>query len=218
MHWSLGAEELLFLASSSQLSLINPVKRLTNIDYVNKHGSSETSSDQETSGCSLPPDSAKDGLGRSYECTYCKRGFTNAQALGGHMNIHRKDKAKAKHQHALNTTTSASANTNKDHLIVSPNSFKLIPNEEANYLRSSFVYPTGDHGYQFTTSNPNFPWSFAASEFHSRALHEESLRVNLNLGIGTSELDVSNIGSTKVGQEDWFEKEVDLELRLGHYP
>ncbi|KAL6611185.1 hypothetical protein ACP70R_039113 [Stipagrostis hirtigluma subsp. patula] len=27
-----------------------------------------------------------------YECTFCKRGFTNAQALGGHMNIHRKDR------------------------------------------------------------------------------------------------------------------------------
>lgn len=29
-----------------------------------------------------------------YNCTYCKRGFTTAQALGGHMNIHRKDRAK----------------------------------------------------------------------------------------------------------------------------
>ncbi|KAL1806454.1 hypothetical protein ACET3Z_029522 [Daucus carota] len=35
------------------------------------------------------------GTGRSYECNFCKRGFTNAQALGGHMNIHRKEKAKA---------------------------------------------------------------------------------------------------------------------------
>ncbi|CAK9327002.1 unnamed protein product [Citrullus colocynthis] len=33
---------------------------------------------------------------RSYECNFCKRGFTNAQALGGHMNIHRKEKAKLK--------------------------------------------------------------------------------------------------------------------------
>ncbi|KAG8376938.1 hypothetical protein BUALT_Bualt09G0116100 [Buddleja alternifolia] len=30
----------------------------------------------------------------SYRCTFCKRGFSNAQALGGHMNIHRKDRAK----------------------------------------------------------------------------------------------------------------------------
>ncbi|KAG2673350.1 hypothetical protein I3760_13G087200 [Carya illinoinensis] len=34
--------------------------------------------------------------GRSYDCTFCKRGFSNAQALGGHMNIHRKEKAKLK--------------------------------------------------------------------------------------------------------------------------
>ncbi|KAL2486448.1 C2H2 and C2HC zinc fingers superfamily protein [Abeliophyllum distichum] len=33
---------------------------------------------------------------KSYECTFCKKGFSNAQALGGHMNIHRKDKAKMK--------------------------------------------------------------------------------------------------------------------------
>ncbi|KAF8394307.1 hypothetical protein HHK36_020514 [Tetracentron sinense] len=32
--------------------------------------------------------------GRSYECVFCKRGFTTAQALGGHMNIHRKDRAR----------------------------------------------------------------------------------------------------------------------------
>lgn len=36
------------------------------------------------------------GHARSYTCTFCKRGFSNAQALGGHMNIHRKDRAKLK--------------------------------------------------------------------------------------------------------------------------
>ena len=41
---------------------------------------------------------------RSYECNFCKRGFSNAQALGGHMNIHRKDKAKLKQQSSSNQT------------------------------------------------------------------------------------------------------------------
>ncbi|KAL4312047.1 hypothetical protein GQ457_01G017440 [Hibiscus cannabinus] len=31
---------------------------------------------------------------KSYTCSFCKRGFSNAQALGGHMNIHRRDRAK----------------------------------------------------------------------------------------------------------------------------
>ncbi|XP_016463266.1 uncharacterized protein LOC107786320 [Nicotiana tabacum] len=36
------------------------------------------------------------GLGhvKFYRCSFCKRGFSNAQALGGHMNIHRKDRAR----------------------------------------------------------------------------------------------------------------------------
>ncbi|KAF1868436.1 hypothetical protein Lal_00008243 [Lupinus albus] len=34
------------------------------------------------------------GQVRSFTCAFCKRGFSNAQALGGHMNIHRRDRAK----------------------------------------------------------------------------------------------------------------------------
>ncbi|KAJ0594863.1 putative transcription factor C2H2 family [Helianthus annuus] len=179
-------------------------------------GNSDTSSDHETSRCSLSPNSSKDqGLGRSYECTFCKRGFTNAQALGGHMNIHRKDKAKAKKHNT------ASTKPDKDHSTsVSSRSFSLTPNEEAQYnLGSSLGFRTGDHGYQFTPSNPNFHWALAAKQFDDdRVLHEEHLRVNLNLGIGSSEMETSNIESTKVGHQDWVENDVDLELRLGHYP
>ncbi|XP_008461701.2 zinc finger protein 11-like [Cucumis melo] len=31
---------------------------------------------------------------RSYSCTFCMRQFRSAQALGGHMNVHRRDRAK----------------------------------------------------------------------------------------------------------------------------
>lgn len=37
-------------------------------------------------GFSWPP--------RSYTCSFCKREFRSAQALGGHMNVHRKDRAR----------------------------------------------------------------------------------------------------------------------------
>lgn len=36
-------------------------------------------------GCVWPP--------RSYSCTFCQREFRSAQALGGHMNVHRRDRA-----------------------------------------------------------------------------------------------------------------------------
>ncbi|KAI3494794.1 hypothetical protein L1887_40406 [Cichorium endivia] len=31
---------------------------------------------------------------QSYTCTFCKREFRSAQALGGHMNVHRRDRAR----------------------------------------------------------------------------------------------------------------------------
>ncbi|PWA74344.1 zinc finger C2H2-type/integrase DNA-binding domain-containing protein [Artemisia annua] len=34
---------------------------------------------------------------RSYTCTFCKREFKSAQALGGHMNVHRRDRARLHH-------------------------------------------------------------------------------------------------------------------------
>ncbi|XP_047306354.1 probable transcriptional regulator RABBIT EARS [Impatiens glandulifera] len=33
---------------------------------------------------------------RSYSCTFCRREFRSAQALGGHMNIHRRERARLK--------------------------------------------------------------------------------------------------------------------------
>ncbi|KAJ7960152.1 putative Transcriptional regulator SUPERMAN [Quillaja saponaria] len=33
---------------------------------------------------------------RSYSCSFCKREFKSAQALGGHMNVHRRDRARLK--------------------------------------------------------------------------------------------------------------------------
>ncbi|XP_019162938.1 PREDICTED: probable transcriptional regulator RABBIT EARS [Ipomoea nil] len=40
-------------------------------------------------GCVWPP--------RSYTCNFCRREFRSAQALGGHMNVHRRDRARLKH-------------------------------------------------------------------------------------------------------------------------
>ncbi|XP_052157011.1 uncharacterized protein LOC127774758 isoform X1 [Oryza glaberrima] len=39
-------------------------------------------------GCIWPP--------RSYSCSFCGREFRSAQALGGHMNVHRRDRARLK--------------------------------------------------------------------------------------------------------------------------
>ncbi|KAF8396816.1 hypothetical protein HHK36_018449 [Tetracentron sinense] len=44
-------------------------------------------------GCIWPP--------RSYPCSFCRREFRSAQALGGHMNVHRRDRARLKQSPSL---------------------------------------------------------------------------------------------------------------------
>ncbi|KAK1685098.1 hypothetical protein QYE76_045946 [Lolium multiflorum] len=45
----------------------------------------------DADGASWPP--------RSYTCAFCHREFRSAQALGGHMNVHRRDRAKLRGQY-----------------------------------------------------------------------------------------------------------------------
>ncbi|KAK8487858.1 hypothetical protein V6N13_045984 [Hibiscus sabdariffa] len=59
------------------------------------HLQDSKSSSEETDKSEQSIDNTRSGS-RSYECLFCKRGFTTAQALGGHMNIHRKDRARSR--------------------------------------------------------------------------------------------------------------------------
>ena len=45
-----------------------------------------------------------EGTRQPYKCTFCRRGFPTAQALGGHMNVHRRHRGRS----AAPTTTGAS--------------------------------------------------------------------------------------------------------------
>jgi hypothetical protein len=47
--------------------------------------------DEDDLGGAWPP--------RSYTCAFCRREFKSAQALGGHMNVHRRDRAKMRGHH-----------------------------------------------------------------------------------------------------------------------
>ncbi|KAF9677694.1 hypothetical protein SADUNF_Sadunf08G0134200 [Salix dunnii] len=55
-------------------------------DSWNFSGCQSYGHDDYPGGLSWPP--------RSYTCSFCKREFKSAQALGGHMNVHRRDRAR----------------------------------------------------------------------------------------------------------------------------
>ncbi|EAY88057.1 hypothetical protein OsI_09486 [Oryza sativa Indica Group] len=49
------------------------------------------------------------GTRQPYNCTFCRRGFPTAQALGGHMNVHRKDRVGRATPSSSSSTTAAAA-------------------------------------------------------------------------------------------------------------
>ncbi|KAL4587300.1 hypothetical protein LXL04_000169 [Taraxacum kok-saghyz] len=85
-------------------------------------------------GCIWPP--------RSYTCSFCRREFRSAQALGGHMNVHRRDRARLKQ----------SPNNNQ---ILEPNNTSLVG--RCNMLRNpNEIYNPNfdlDHAV-FSSSSP----------------------------------------------------------------
>ncbi|XP_038875027.1 zinc finger protein 6-like [Benincasa hispida] len=127
---------------------------------------------------------------RSYECIFCKRGFTNAQALGGHMNIHRKDRPN-KPPKLISSSSSLQSNQ-----ILGPSTnFNSIPyfgpllgRSQVNYQASS----SNSHGY-----------------FQQLG--------DFNMNLWGSDLSLQ-IGPTTGRRQLWNGDGVDLELRLGHHP
>ncbi|CAK9318718.1 unnamed protein product [Citrullus colocynthis] len=153
-----------------------------------KQGSWDSSSDEyEPQDHHLKDDTDNDPTKRPYECTFCKRGFTNAQALGGHMNIHRKDRAKAKHRNFLHSSSSHS----------NDQFFPPIPTQPT----PSYYPPPPSYRMYFDTAAANFPIHPQITS--ATVVNQELLRANLSLQID------QNTGV-------WKNEEVDLELRLGH--
>ncbi|XP_073134227.1 transcriptional regulator TAC1-like [Henckelia pumila] len=157
------------------------------------------------------------GVGRSYECTFCKRGFTNAQALGGHMNIHRKDKAKAKQKNQEEPSTK-NTKPSEDHATLRYSAFAQVLPVDQQQQREHRRPVDAHMNYQvyLPSSNP----SFLSENFRSRVpfwrlenKEEGKKDETLSLRIGIPP-------AAEEGQKENEEEnnQVDLELRLGHDP
>lgn len=81
-------------------------------------GGGDNISNGVAGGFSWPP--------RSYTCSFCKREFRSAQALGGHMNVHRRDRARLR-QSPPWVAQSSNPNPNPDLDDHNPNSSTSNP-------------------------------------------------------------------------------------------
>ncbi|CAA2956060.1 transcriptional regulator TAC1-like [Olea europaea subsp. europaea] len=181
-----------------------------------KHTNSDTNSGQESDhmeGKVIDDDNT--GVGRSYECNFCKRGFTNAQALGGHMNIHRKDKAKAKQKEGSSIQNKYS---NEDYF--DSTYFPPIPTSD-QHLTNNYFVPRVNYQVYLPSANPTLAHdlhrNYLAAGWRLERFNmlEDNKDANLSLRIGPPP-SINQKGDGRNKNEK--QNEVDLELRLGHDP
>lgn len=152
---------------------------------------------------------------RSYECNFCKRGFSNAQALGGHMNIHRKDKAKLKQQSSnMEANSSDVQEVNK----------LLLPNLNSNIVLSQSQQQDQQHHApsrdinealmtQLRQQLPFFSESPTKSEMQKPQPSQGETQGKTTTAATTSTTEEALLLS---GEDSSME--LDLELRLGPEP
>ncbi|OAY79787.1 Transcriptional regulator TAC1 [Ananas comosus] len=158
-----------------------------------------------------------------YECVFCKRGFSNAQALGGHMNIHRKDRAKT-------SSSSSRPSNSKDYYSESysyynayaaPHHHRLLPElypplpaapEPSSNFAVYFPMASGPrdhhhhHHHHHDVSGSSCTSTSGAHRPQELSLFGEELHLSLSMH-GRDGL---------MEKREVEERELDLELRLGH--
>lgn len=178
-------------------------------------------------GCIWPP--------RFYSCSFCGREFRSAQALGGHMNVHRKDRAMLKQYNSSSSPTGSetletSSATEPCTTVNHPNP---NPNPNSNV---SVCAPVVFNSYQketlFFRERPTLQL-FAAPESNLNEIDscKQVIRRRRRSETEEEEGDGYNIGIKKRRTTDsmpsfLIEKigpdldveELDLELRLGDAP
>nr|BAJ34218.1 unnamed protein product [Eutrema halophilum] len=166
------------------------------------------------SGTTWPP--------RSYTCNFCRREFRSAQALGGHMNVHRRDRASSR-AHQSHTAAARGGGTVGGTTLLN----SCVPPTTTLIIQSTATNIEGlSHFYQLQNPNGMFGNSSDMVNFYGATSIPSS---NLAFSVLNSPVEVpprlieystgddESIGSMKETTGASVD-EPDLELRLGHYP
>lgn len=87
-YWMLGRRKL-----SDKPLLGFPIRQIASTPSYNESWEEQAFAEDFAGHFMWPP--------RSYSCSFCGREFRSAQALGGHMNVHRRDRARMKQSSSL---------------------------------------------------------------------------------------------------------------------
>ncbi|KAK7339689.1 hypothetical protein VNO77_20370 [Canavalia gladiata] len=132
------------------------------------------------------------GQVKSYSCSFCKRGFSNAQALGGHMNIHRRDRAKLKQsseENLLSLDISIKANTtdhNNDPVDLEEKILFQLDSGEVKHARNHknpFTFPYNDDQRGMLIGTPQLPHHLPSFVLGQR-IEEKKGELDLELRLG----------------------------------
>lgn len=166
--------------------------------------------DLVAAGFSWPP--------RSYVCSFCKREFRSAQALGGHMNVHRRDRARLRQSPTRDGGNGQFCPLN---LNLEPNpSFHSNPN-----LLPSSSPPVSSLSAKFPHFTSKLPPPAPAPAFEScRPITTDFMKVRAAKGLlGVGRFDSSARKKPgyvrldlEIGLISPSKEELDLELRLGY--
>ncbi|KAI3713596.1 hypothetical protein L1987_72177 [Smallanthus sonchifolius] len=158
---------------------------------------------------------------RSYTCTFCKREFRSAQALGGHMNVHRRDRARLHHAqpNLVNPNISSTLLIPTQELVANGGLCLLysLPKPNAIFDPSSLNNVKGSPSTLLSISpHPNndneFPAAVAPRSFNSSPSNSSYTEASTSVNCKSTER-VSI--DRKKRKTDSAIKGIDLELRLG---
>ncbi|WOL09889.1 transcriptional regulator TAC1-like [Canna indica] len=141
-----------------------------------------------------------------YECTFCKRGFSNAQALGGHMNIHRKDRARDRRP-------SLAPPLIQERVEESYSSCYYLPATES--FRGYAMYSPAPGSASSSAYSGDQENATMGTGGGSRTQYDVSLFAGEELRLSLSTIE---FGGRERRRQEVEEGELDLELRLGHRP
>ncbi|KAK9059010.1 hypothetical protein SSX86_021629 [Deinandra increscens subsp. villosa] len=151
---------------------------------------------------------------KSYTCNFCKREFRSAQALGGHMNVHRREKAKLRQINPQKYLSFLHPQSPFLDLNIHQNP-NPITNVTTCFSSNMPSFPTMFPPFTYTCSLPfSDPCSFHRLCLSNKAKFEALRSRKSDLVVEKEGVVVVNKSETGSLVEPKFD-DLDLELRLG---